>query len=61
MPTAFRAYVAARRTTRDAPAKDSISIAGGPDSPAASFNQGLSEILPAPVEDFGDPAREDFR
>jgi len=27
--------------------KDSISIAGGTDSPAASFNQGLSEILPA--------------
>ncbi len=31
-----------------------------PDSPAASFNLRLSEILPGPVKDFGGLRREDF-
>jgi hypothetical protein len=52
IPAAFRAYVAAGRASRDAPAEDSNSIAGSSDPPAASFNLGLSEILPAPVEDL---------
>ena len=30
------------------------------DSPAASFNLRLSEILPGPVKDFGGLRREDF-
>jgi hypothetical protein len=51
-PTALRASEAAGRLSREAPAEDSNSIAGGSDSPAASFNLGLSEILPAPAEDF---------
>ena len=52
-PAVLRALEAAGRLSREAPAEDSNSIAGGSDSPAASFNLGLSEILPAPVEDFG--------
>jgi hypothetical protein len=31
------------------------------DSPAASFNRRLSEILPGPAEDFGRLRGEDFR
>ena len=38
MPAAFRGEVAAGGLSREAPAEDSISIAGGSDSPAASFN-----------------------
>jgi hypothetical protein len=52
-PAPRRASVAAGRPRRQVLPEDSISIAASSAQPAASFNQRLSEILPAPAEDFG--------
>ena len=52
-PAPVRSEEAAGRLSREAPAEDSNPIAGRSDSPAASSNLGLSEILPEPVEDLG--------
>ena len=50
-----------RALGRFRPRRDGNSIASNPDSPAASFNPDLSEILPAPLRVCGRSRREDSR